>query len=164
MKLHLRIGILAGLAVGVPAMAWADPPRPAARPAAVAAAAPVPRAITLRVMVVRGTNASSHVDAELESLTRLRNMAYTGFTLIDRDSVELVDGGDATFAIEGGRQLHVTLVSHDAAQAKVHLELTGRSGNTSTDTAVSIHRNGQFLVSGPHLGDDLLILPISSRY
>jgi hypothetical protein len=167
-RLMKRIAI-AFLALCLAGPAWADPPppgRPPARTPAVAAdSAPVPRQITVKVMVVRATNANSTVDPELRAMVaRLQRYNYKGFRLVDTRSGTLTDGNTTTFAIAGDRQLEVHLLSHDAAQAKVRLVLFGAKGRQNLDTTVSIHRNRQFLVLGPSLGEDALVLPVSVKY
>src|SRR5688572_20664027 len=86
MKRWFGLLLAASLVASLPMAAWAEPPRPPARPAPSQAVdpVPVPAEVGVRVLVVRATNAHSRVDPELENMAeRLRTLSYRGFTLID---------------------------------------------------------------------------------
>lgn len=148
-----------------PATAWAQSaPRPAPRPVP---AQPAPRPaerVALQVWVVHATDAEQGVDPRLASLaSSFRYLKYQGYRLLSTQSAELPIDGDATFTVEGGRRLTLTLVSADDARARVRAEMTNAEGKV-LDTTVSINRDGTFVIAGPRYKDGILILPIRASY
>lgn len=164
--------LLAALALAatlVPDPAWAQgaPARPGsaapARPAP-AATRPAAQKVALQVWVVHATDAESGVDPRLSSLaSSFRYLKYKGYRLLSTQNAELPVSGDATFTVEGGRKLTVTLVSVDDARARVRAEMTNAEGKV-LDTTVSINRDGTFVIAGPRYKDGILILPIRASY
>jgi hypothetical protein len=116
-------------------------------------------------MCVRASNANDRVDAELKPiLQQLKFTRYTGFHLIDTQRRSLESGQETTFNIEGERKIRIELLSHDETAAKLRIRMFNAQGRQQLDTTVSIHRNRSFMVAGPKVGEDVLILPVSVRY
>lgn len=154
-----------------PSLAWAQSaPRPAPRPApapsapAAQASRPAAERVALQVWVVHATDAEQGVDPRLAPLaSSFRYLKYQGYRLLSTQSAELPESGDATFTVEGGRRLTLTLVSADDARARVRAEMTNAEGKV-LDTTVSINRDGTFVIAGPRYQDGILILPIRASY
>lgn len=167
-----RIGMIAfvgALLVSGSAFAQSRPPVPTDPRPPVATlpmpAAPVAGPVSVEVRCIRGTNANSTIDPELKELSRtLAYTRYTGFDLIDTHSDALAIGDEAIFPIQGGRKLKIQLIDRDETAARLRLRLVGADGSYQLDTTVRIQRNKTFMVMGPHLGDDVLILPVTARY
>lgn len=119
----------------------------------------------ITVNVVHGTDDESGMDPKLSSslASQLRNFRYKGYRLLDSQSAELAPGSDATFSIEGGRTLTVTLVDKDADHARVRVEMTGKKG-TILDTTVKVGRDSTFIVGGPQFKGGTLYLPLKVSY
>lgn len=169
--------VLASIVLGVgllwpadDAMAQQRPPppptgatRPVATPAPAAPAAAGP--VSVQVMCVRGTKSNDRVDPELKPmLKQLAFIDYTGFDLLSDSTVSLAVGADSTFAIEGGRKVKVELLDRDDMVARLRVRMFNSEGEKALDTTVSVHRNRSFMVAGPRVGDDVLIMPITVTY
>jgi hypothetical protein len=141
-------------------------PAPVARPPADAPEAPpATGAVSVEVMCVHGTNRHSNVDASLKPIVKqLSYTRYTGFELVDTHGQSLEIGQEATFAIEGERKVKVELLGRDDAAAKLRIRLLNADGAKLLDTTISVHRNKSFMVAGPKVGEDVLILPVTARY
>ncbi len=126
------------------------------------AAAPGKVAITL--LVVHATDAQTGVDPRLQSLaTSFRYFKYAGYRLLATHTADVASGADASFTIEGGRKVTVTLLSRDDARARVRVEMSNAEGK-QLDTTVSINRDGTFIVAGPKYKDGILMLPLQAGY
>lgn len=163
----LRASVLLAslVAVSDDALAQQRPPPTSTRTAPPAAPAPVNGPVAVEVLCVRATNSNSRVDPKLERIvSHLKFTRYTGFDLIDSHSYELSPKEEATFPIEGGRKVKLELLERDGDAAKVRIQMFSDSGSKQLDTTVQIHRNRSFMVAGPKVGDDVLILPVTVRY
>lgn len=166
---HIRdlVGMIAfvgALTLSGAALAQSRPPVPG-DPRPPVALAPVSGPVSVEVRCIRGTNANAVIDPDLKEISRqLAYTRFTGFDLIDTHADSLAIGDEATFPIEGGRKLKIELISRDDTAARLRLRLLGADGSHQLDTTVSIQRNKTFMVMGPRLGDDVLILPVTARY
>lgn len=148
------------------AFAQARPrPPPGPRPAPAQEAAPVAGKVDIGVMVVHATNAHNRVDPKLEPVMQhLRFLNFKGFTLLSEKNASVSDGQEHTFTIAGNRQVRVTLLEHDAKQAKIRVQMFDPNGSKKLDTTVSVFRNKSFMVAGPKHDDGVLVLPLTPRY
>lgn len=136
---------------------------PTAVPAAVAEDK-LPAKVSVTVLVVHATDSESGVDPRLASLaSSFRYFKYQGYRLLSQQSTDLSVNGASTYTVEGGRKVKVTLVSMDAARAKLHVEMSNDQGKV-LDTTVSINRDGTFIISGPKYKDGILMLPLRAVY
>jgi len=156
--------LMLGGTLGSVESAFADPPRPHRGPR-VADSPRVGNSVSVEMRVVRGTNANAQVDDELRSiLPALSQTNYRGFSLLDSKRDNLSDGEETEFSIEGGRRVKIELLDHDQTKARVRIRMFNGQGRQALDTTVSIHRDRSFMVAGPKVGDDVLILPVTVRY
>ncbi len=156
--------LLAGVSLSLSEPAWADPPHPPRRPQ-VAESPRVSSSISVEMKCVRGTNDNARVDESLKSiLPALSQTNYRGFSLVDSYRDNLSDGQETEFSIEGGRKVKIELLDHDQTKARVRIRMFNGQGRQALDTTVSIHRDRSFMVAGPKVGDDVLILPVTVRY
>lgn len=164
----LALAIALGALVADDAMAQSRPapaPRPGVAQTESGDSKPVARQVTVKIMCVRATNANNRVDPELQSVMQhLKMLKFRGFSLVDQHSKSLEDGDETSFDLEGGRTIKVSLLQHDGTAAKVRLRMLNAQGTKQLDTTVSIHRDKSFMVAGPKLGDDVLILPVTVSY
>ena len=156
----LRLAVLVA-AVALPGLAFAQgrPSEP------IPAAAPAVGPVSVDVMCVRATKSNDRVDPELKPL--LKQLSFTGFTgfdLVSHNTDALSVGEEANFAIEGGRRLKVQLIDRDETAARMRLRLIGADGTKVLDTTVAVHRNRTFMVAGPRVGEDVLIIPVMAKY
>lgn len=136
---------------------------PVQRPAAPSAARPAGR-ISVTMLVVHATDSERGVDPRLESLaSSFRYFKYAGYRLLSTQRADVAEGGDASFTIEGGRRVEVTLISRDDARARVRVQMSNGDGKL-LDTTVSINRGGTFIVAGPKYKDGILMLPLRASY
>jgi hypothetical protein len=158
---------VSGWALLVAAALAGPPARPAPRPAPAAAqaAATVPAGrVTIEVQVVHASDSADGVDPRLKSLaSSLRYLKFKGYRLLSAPSATLKAGADASFPLEGGRELSVTLVERDDARARVRVRIV-RGAERMLDTTVSINRDGTFIVAGPAYEDGILVLPLRAHY
>lgn len=135
-----------------------------AGPAAAPAAEVTAGKVNVAVSVVFATNAHSRVDPRLSQLTRhLSHLRYTGYELLNTESLSLAQDKPQSFQLEGGRKLTVTLLGRDDAKARLRVEIAGGSGKL-LDTTLSVNRNGTFIVAGPKHKDGILVLPLTASY
>lgn len=154
-------GLLALGALSVPSDAFAQA---ASRPAAGARAGDEAAAkVKVDLMVVYANN-TGKVDPRLRDLQRqLQMMKYTGYEVLSTHGAQLADGQSTSFAIEGGRKVEIRILSRDADEAKVQIEMY-KGAEKKIDTTIRIHRNRTFLFAGPKYQDGVLIFPISVNY
>jgi len=120
--------------------------------------------VNIRLMVVHATNENGRVDKRLERIAKhLKNLRYSGFSLLGDHSAQLAQKGKQTFSITSGRKVSVTVLSRDDKRARVRVEVHGKKGKL-VDTTVGIRRNSFFMVAGPKYKGGILILPIFARY
>ncbi len=165
---RLLVLLAAVLALLAPApAAWAQ----AARPPVATKHPPVRQAparagrVQLRVLVVHATNEHDRVDPRLGQLTRyLSHLRFSGYTLLETESLTLAVDAPQTFTIEGGRRVTVELLSRDDKRARMRVQITASKGGKLLDTTLSVNRNGTFFVAGPRYKNGVLILPLTARY
>lgn len=156
----LRLAVLvAAVALPGSALAQGRPTEP------LPPAAPAVGPVSVDVMCVRATKANDRVDPELKAMLKhLALTGYTGFDVISHNADALGVGEEANFPIEGSRRLKVQLIDRDETSARLRLRLIGADGTKQLDTTVAVHRNRTFMVAGPKVGDDVLIIPITAKY
>ena len=156
----LRLAVLVA-AVVLPGLAFAQGRPSEPLPAAAPAVGPV----SVDVLCVRATKSNDRVDPELKLILKhLTLTGYTGFDVISHNTDALGVGEEANFPIEGGRRLKVQLIDRDETAARMRLRLLGPDGTKVLDTTISVHRNRTFMVAGPKMGDDVLIIPVTANY
>lgn len=162
MRRLLLLLALAGTVVPTDA-AWAQS-RPAPAGARGGAQKPAAGRVDIQILVVHATDSESGVDPRLQSLaSSFRYFKYKGYRLLSTQNAEVGVGNDASFSIEGGRRVRVTLISKDDARARVRVEMSNEDGK-QLDTTVSINRDGTFIVAGPRYKDGILMLPLRASY
>ena len=155
----------AGMLASSEAFAQARPVPGAPRPSLVAPSAPLPERVGVEVLCVRATNANTRVDDRLEPmLKQLRYTRFTGFSLMDQHTLRLAPGQEGSFEIEGNRKVAIDLLERNASEARLRIRMFNGQGRQQLDTTVTIHRDRSFMVAGPHLGEDVLILPVTVKY
>ncbi len=121
--------------------------------------------VRLEMLVVHATTANKAVDPQVRPLMKyFRNYKFTGFSLLNSQTAKLNDNSARTFAIEGNRNVTITLLSHSEKSAKMKLVIVEDKGKKILDTTVNINRNGTFIVAGPKFKEGVLFLPISAKY
>ncbi len=159
----LLSGLLAlGLALPTTALAQGRGGPPASGPAT---SQPVKAKVDMQIRVVYATASHSRVDPALSSLTRyLSHLRFTGYELLDTQKSQVGLGGKATFNVEGGRKVTVTLLGRDDKRARVRVQVSSSGGKQLLDTTMSVNRNGTVIVAGPKHKDGILVLPLTARY
>lgn len=166
----LRIGALLSLLVLAPmasGSAWAQarPVAPRAQPTMELAQAAVKAKVDVELRVVYATSAHKNVDSRLSSLTRyLSHLRFTGYELLDTQKSQVSLGGKASYSIEGGRKVTISLLGRDEARARVRVQVFGAGDKQILDTTMSVNRNATVIVAGPKHQDGILVLPITARY
>ena len=159
----LLTGLL-GLAAFSPGPAWAQA-RPVPAPTAPGAEQPVRSRVDMEIRVVYATSSHSRVDSRLASLTRyLSHLRFTGYELLDTQKAQVSLGGKATFTVEGGRKVTVTLLGRDEQRARVRVQVSESGDKQLLDTTMSVNRDGTVIVAGPKYQDGILVLPLTARY
>jgi hypothetical protein len=157
-----RIRRLCGAAVALVLLAGA-PGVQAQTPAPVLPTAVAPR-VDVGVMVIQASATPGPIDSRLTPLLpTLRTLPFQAFTLLDEHDVRLIDGATEAVSLAGDRRLRVQLLSHDAKEARVRIELMAGEVQL-VDTTISIHRNRSFYVAVRGGQGTTLILPVSVRY
>ena len=147
--------LASSLSVATPALAQSRAPTQQNAPAA--------GKVDVEVMVIEASM-DKYVDPKLKNVMQnLRFTKYTGFKLVSTENARLAPGSDATINLVGGRRLRVTVLSKDAKQAKLRIQMI-KDGKKITDTTVSIPRDRYFMISGPKVKDGVLILPVGVSY
>jgi hypothetical protein len=121
--------------------------------------------VAIQILVVHATDSENGVDPRLQPLSSsFRYFKYKGYRLLTSQNADVAVGDDASFSIEGGRRLTVTLISKDDQRARVRLEMSNNNDGKLLDTTVSINRDGTFIVAGPKYKDGILMLPLRASY
>jgi hypothetical protein len=150
----LLIAALLGLGVARPALA-ADAPTSEARAAKV----------QVRFMVVHATSAHSKVDPRLKDLTRyFSSLKYTGYEVLQTESLALGGKGKESFTMDGGRKVNVELLEKDEKRVKMRVEMYNAQSSKLLDTTLSVARDGTFILAGPKYKDGILVLPVTASY
>jgi hypothetical protein len=168
------VGMAAAVAASADALAQSRPPsRPPAAPPphsspvvaqATEDAAPVTGPVSIEILCVRGTKSDAVIDSSLRTMApKFKNLAYTGYHLVDSHSDDVAVGDTTTFTIEGGRRVRIEVLDRDAEAARLRIQMF-EGTRAEFDTTISIHRNRSFIVAGPKIGEDVLILPVTVNY
>jgi hypothetical protein len=153
MRFHLAtFGLLPGGLLG-PLLAHAAPPVDS-----------VPEPVGVEVLCVLATHRPVPPVAALEPLQKkLAFTRYTGFELLGSSTTTLDRGESEDLSCAAGREVTVELVDADDAGATVHVWLTDSHGHRAVDTKVTVAYDRTFMVAGPRVGDDVLVVPITVR-
>lgn len=165
MSKNLPAFLLAGLlSLGLLAPAASQAQVPSA-PTAPSDSQPVRAKVDMQVRVVYATASHSNVDSRLASLTRyLSHLRFTGYELLDTQKAQVALGGKATFSVEGGRKVTVTLLGRDEKRARVRVQVSDSKDKQLLDTTMSVNRDGTVIVAGPKYKDGILVLPLTASY
>ncbi|MCB9765306.1 MAG: hypothetical protein H6739_36365 [Alphaproteobacteria bacterium] len=145
-------------------VAWAQGGKPPPARPAPAKSAPVADKVDIQLMVVHAKEGAEYVDPRLKNIERhLAILRYNNFTVLDTNRSAVAVGKDASFSVEGGRKVTVTVLSVDDQRARVRVEMYKQS-NKLIDTTVSINRGSTMMVAGPRYEEGMLILPITASY
>ncbi len=120
--------------------------------------------VNLQVMVIYATTAHKKVDAKLSQVTRyLNHLKYTGYELLQSESMQIGLNGSESFTLANGQQAKVTVLSKDEKRVNVRMEITNGKSKV-LDTTLSVNRDGSFIVAGPRFKDGILVLPVTAKY
>lgn len=120
--------------------------------------------VKIRVWTVHATNKSSGVGDGLARIEKhLKNLNYSGFSLLSKDGAAVSIKGSKKFSVAGEKAVKVTVLERNEKRARVRVQVTSPKGKL-LDTTVSIRRNGFFMVAGPKHNKGVLVLPIFARY
>lgn len=120
--------------------------------------------VKVRVWTVHATNRSKGVGDGLERIAKhLKNLNYTGFSLLSKDGAAIPPKASRKFTVVGDKAVKVTVLDRNETRARVRVQVTSPKGKL-LDTTVSIRRNGFFMVAGPAHDQGVLVLPIFARY
>ena len=125
---------------------------------------PVPARVTVEVKVIQASSEAGASDPRLASMMgALSRMGFARFWLVDEHAGAMADTEELTLRLPENRRLRVSLVSHDAAAARVRVELI--SGEVRVlDSTVSINRNRAFFLKVGLPAGGAIILPVGVRY
>ena len=120
--------------------------------------------VKVRVWTVHATNKTSGIGDGLERIEKhLKNLNYSGFSLLSKDGAAVSVKGSKKFSVAGEKAVKVTVLERNEKRARVRVQVTSPKGKL-LDTTVSIRRNGFFMVAGPKHNKGVLVLPIFARY
>ena len=120
--------------------------------------------VKVRVWTVHATNRSTGIGDGLERIEKhLKNLNYSGFSLLSKDGAAIAPKASRKFAVVGDKAVKVTVLDRSDKRARVRVQVTSPQGKL-LDTTVSIRRNGFFMVAGPSHDQGVLVLPIFARY
>lgn len=120
--------------------------------------------VNLQVMVIYATTAHKRVDDKLSQVTRyLNHLKYTGYELLQSESMQLGLNGNESFIMANGQQAKATVLSKDDKRVNVRLEIMKGKAKV-LDTTLSVNRDGSFMVAGPRYKDGILVLSVTARY
>lgn len=144
------------LALGAPAAAQTAP--------APGASAAVAATVEIEVMAIQGFPNPGPADPRIAHLMpALKAFPFQSYQLLDQKEVRLTDGKEEAVKLVDERRMRITLLSHDAREARVRLQL--ESGEAKVlDTTISIHRNLSFNVAVRGPNGTALFLPVTVRY
>lgn len=125
---------------------------------------PLSEVVKIKVWTVHATNKTSGVGDGLERISKhLRNLNYTGFSLLGKDGSPVPVKSSKKIPIVGEKAVKVTVLERNEKRARVRVQVLSPKGKL-LDTTVSIRRNGFFMVAGPKHKKGVLVLPIFARY
>lgn len=137
-------------------------------PMAIAQSAPsavvaVPSKVNVEIELIRATNEHERIDQRLSSqLKHLKRLPFKGFELLEAREMTLAPGTASAITAKG-KELRITLISHDERAAKLKVQV--RKGEKQIlDTMVTINRNRSFFVQVGSLDSGVLVMPLSVRY
>ncbi len=121
--------------------------------------------LNISVVGVRASKGEPFIDPSIAPLWKLLSFTgYAGFTVLERETTELTDGDHHEFQFGLERRLRLDLRDHSATAARVRIRLYAQDGRKQLDTTVAIRRNRTFMVAGPKIGDDVVILPVTAMW
>lgn len=157
----LRLLLAATLASSAPLLASeavAAPPTSGARQEA-----PQPGKVKVDAMSVYASQ-SGRVDPRLRELERqLTGLPFTGFQLLSTHSDSVGNNQTATFQVEGGRKVEVTLLSRTAEDARIQIEVF-KENEKLADTTMTLKRGRTFIMRVGKYQDGSLLLPVTVTY
>lgn len=162
--LTLALLALLGLGAAAPGTAHADPPKAGkAQVKGAKAKAPVNGSVDVKLMVVHAKDGDPYVDPRLKELEpHLEFLRYDRFEVLTSESAKLA-GKPATFQVEGGRKVTVSVLSKDDKRVRLKVQMY-KADKKLVDTTVSVNRGGTFVVAGPKFQGGMLLLPLTADY
>lgn len=159
------LALLLALGLGVMPVAEAQQPTKAAQKGGKAKGqSPAAARVNIELMVVHAKDGEAHMDPELKKMQLdLGHLRYENFTVLSTKNAALVSGKPATFEVEGGRKVKVTLVSKDAERVRLQIQLF-KGEKKLLETTVAVKRGSTFVVAGSKYDGGMLLLPITARY
>ena len=167
-KLMGLIALLATVGFIAPNQAVAQSrPAPGAQAGAKAnpkAKAPLGK-VAVQVMVVLAKDAPARrVDPKLKAMeVHFGHLRYNDYTVLGTNNAQLAKGAKASFDVEGGRRLDITVVERTEKNVRMRVQMF-KADKKVVDTVILIERGGTFILAGPQYQGGILLLPITANY
>jgi hypothetical protein len=124
----------------------------------------VPARVAVDLMVIAASNEPGASDPRLSGqMAALTRTGFQRFSLLDERSGMLADTEEQTMTMAGDRRVRVSLVSHDAVSARVHVELVS-AGVKVMDSTITINRNRAFYLRVNGAPGTAVFIPVNVRY
>ena len=164
-KLMGLIALLATVGFSAPKQAVAQSrPAPGVHSAGAKAKAPVGK-VGVQVMVVQAKDAPTRrVDPKLKAMeVHFGHLRYNDYTVLGVNAAQLGDGAKASFDVEGGRRLDITVLEGSDKNVRMRVQMF-KADKKLVDTIILIERGGTFILAGPQYQGGILLLPITANY
>lgn len=162
-KLMGLIALLATVGFIAPKQAVAQA-RPAPGVHQAGAKAPLGK-VAVQVMVVLAKDAPTRrVDPKLKAMeVHFGHLRYNDYTVLGTNAAQLGIGAKASFDVEGGRRLDITVVERTEKNVRMRVQMF-KADKKLVDTVILIERGGTFILAGPQYQGGILLLPITANY
>ena len=166
-KLMGLIALLATVGFSAPKQAVAQSrPAPGVHQAGAKAKAKAPVGkVGVQVMVVLAKDAPTRrVDPKLKAMeVHFGHLRYNDYSVLGTNAAQLGDGAKASFDVEGGRRLDITVVERSDRNVRMRVQMF-KADKKLVDTIILIERGGTFILAGPQYQGGILLLPITANY
>lgn len=107
-------------------------------------------------------NKSGQVDPRLRGIqSQFAELGFTGLEVLSTHSDQLAASQSTTIQVAGGRKFEITLLSFDAQQARVRMEMFV-GAEKKWDTTIPIRRGGRpMVVAGPPYQQGKLVFTVA---
>lgn len=121
--------------------------------------------VDVQVMVVLAKDAPKRrVDPKLKAMeVHFGHLRYNDYTVLGTNGVQLAVGKSASFDVEGGRRLDITIVERSEKNVRMRVQMF-KADKKLVDTVILIERGGTFILAGPQYQGGILLLPITANY
>jgi hypothetical protein len=120
--------------------------------------------VSVELIVIRGSRAWVGIESALEPIAeQLGYTRLTGFSVLSRAARNLRPG-EALVADVSGRELRIDLVSLEEGGARLRPTLWTPDRKRLLDSTITVHWDKSFLIAGPRLDDDdVLVAAVTVR-